>query len=302
MEQNKNHLENEKKNVILMMNQFLVGIDLQEDQYQGRPRSDIKDIIKCLLVMSYHGWSFRRANCDIETLYQEGHISYIPKRSTLCKYANDLRMIKILKELIQLTSLSFVDIEDCLMVDSSWFGKYMRISVNNYKENRSKAKSIPAMHKTRKMHVAIAKQSKIITAVLCSNGEKHDSPFLQELVESTLSNGFRIKTLLADKGYCSKDHYEFCEEKGIKAYIDFRKNVTGRAPRSILYAKQFKLYKNDFDDWHEVYRYRQLIESIFSTIKRKNRYYLRSRNEISQDVELLLKCFWYNLCIVAKHY
>ena len=52
--------------------------------------------------------------------------------------------------------------------------------------------------------------------------------------------------------------------------------------------------------WILFCRFRAIIEGIFSSIKRKNINYLRSRNEIAQDNELLFKALVYNLTIIGK--
>lgn len=45
---------------------------------------------------------------------------------------------------------------------------------------------------------------------------------------------------------------------------------------------------------------REIIESVFSVIKKKHNSYLRSKNQISRDVEMLLKCLVYNLCLIGR--
>lgn len=89
---------------------------------------------------------------------------------------------------------------------------------------------------------------------------------------------------------------------GIEAFIDFKKNHVVERSKSFLRKRQLLLYRNEKDIWHESCRFRVLIESLFSVIKRKGKSYLRSRNPTAQDCEMLLKIFWYNLNIIAKHY
>ena len=54
-------------------------------------------------------------------------------------------------------------------------------------------------------------------------------------------------------------------------------------------------WRNFNDTWET-----NLPEGVFSAIKRKNVNYLRSKREMSQDIELLLKALVYNLTIIGR--
>ncbi len=53
--------------------------------------------------------------------------------------------------------------------------------------------------------------------------------------------------------------------------------------------------------WNQTYRFRVIVEGIFSAMKRKNLNYLRSKKENAMDVEVLLKALVYNLTIIGKY-
>lgn len=63
----------------------------------------------------------------------------------------------------------------------------------------------------------------------------------------------------------------------------------------------FIKYSEQKEIWHETYRFRVLVEGIFSALKRKHLNYLRSKKEIALHVELLLKVLVYNLTIIGKY-
>jgi len=138
--------------------------------------------------------------------------------------------------------------------------------------------------------------------ILPSKGTEHDSPFFEEIVRSVSKLGFPLKTLLADSGYLSKDNYVICKELGIlNTFIDFKSNITGKRGKSDLWREKFKLYKEQKSIWNETYRFRVIVEGIFSAIKRKNITYLRSKKETAMDVEVLLKALVYNLTVISKY-
>jgi len=67
-----------------------------------------------------------------------------------------------------------------------------------------------------------------------------------------------------------------------------------------MWKQQIDIWKNKPEVWKESYRFRVVIEGIFSVIKKKHNSYLRSRNQVSRDVEMLLKCLVYNFSVIGK--
>jgi len=158
------------------------------------------------------------------------------------------------------------------------------------------------LQKVRKIHVACLKNSKVIAYAKASKGTEHDSPHFEDAVRTICNNGFKIKTLLVDAGYSGKNNYALCRDLGImEVFIDFKSNATLRRAKSDIWREKLRLYKEQKQIWNQSYRFRVLIEGVFSAIKRKNLNYLRSKNENARDVEVLLKAFVYNLTIIGKY-
>ena len=146
------------------------------------------------------------------------------------------------------------------------------------------------LDKCTKMHIACLKNSKIIAGIKVTKGTAHDSLIFKDLVISVVRNGFNIKNLLADAGYSSKDNYAFCYNLNIEnIFIDFKKRASLREQGRTPWMRQLKLFKKNLELWHESYRFRVIVEGIFSAIKKKQINYLRARQEISRENELLLK-------------
>ncbi len=303
MQVQKYSLENEKKNFLKILCSFIDSINFERDDYFiGRPRQDYGDLIKALLIMSYHVWSYRRANSDITKMYEEGLIFSIPRRSTLCKYMNDEDFKEILGMLVELSAKPFLEIETCVILDSTWYANMLRVSAGNTRERNKRNIKLPPHYKTRKLHIIIGRESKAILSAKTSFGSVHDIRMFMPLVKSVLSRGYKLRKLLADNAYNSKENYTFCDDNDIEAFIDFKSTDVERRSLSIMRKKQLKLLREEPDIWHESYNQRPLVESVFSSMKRKGKNYLRSRSAIAQDCEMLLRVLWYNLNIVAKYY
>jgi len=290
-------LESEKKKFIEFGINMIDSLNLDEEQYFGRPRAPYSDIIKSLLVMAFNGLSYRRSQSDIVNLYSNHMIDTISRKSTLHKYMNEERTKKILDNLVQQTALFFREHEDTLIVDSTWFGK--RMYTGGYTKVHDKQSNLA---KTRKMHIGILKNSRIIAVCKPTRGTVNDFKIFEHIVVSAVKNGFSIKTLLADKGYAGKQNYFLCSNLNIEnIFIDFKSNVTMRRAKSGAWRKQLTLFREHPEIWKENYRFRVIIESVISSIKKKQKNYLTSKNETAMDCELLLKCLVHNLTIIGKH-
>ncbi len=298
----KDYLESEKNDFLAVLNEFFDSLEEKRTNLIGRPQIYFKDMLKSLLIMAYHGFSYRRCRSDLEIARQFGIINAIPKRSTLCKYMNQEETKKQVIELIQQSALLFIPSESHLILDSTWFGLKMYSGGHNRKPFSSHDKENAPLTKTRKLHIGILKNSRIIAYATTSKGTMHDSVLFKEIVSKVLDNGFSIHVLLADSGYLSKSNYTFAQEKGIEnIFIDFRKNITGKRAKSQAWRDAFYLWKKDKEYWHEIYRYRVIIEGFFSLLKRKFMNWLRNRKAISRDNEMLLKVLAYNLTILVKY-
>ena len=291
----RNHLEKEKMNFLKSMCYFLDGIDLKEDQINGRPRSDLREILKHLLVMSYNAMSYRRAISDLQILKSQDFIQDLISRSTLNDYANSEETILLLERLIQISSTFFKDQEDTLIVDSTWFGE--RMYAGGYTDVHGSKKGLT---NTRKIHVGILKNSKAICYAKATIGTMHDCPAFKDIVLES-SKLFSFKYCLGDKAYCSRENYIICNDLDITPFLDFKKSYRAARGKSKLWKTQIDIWKNKPETWHETYRYRVVIEAVFSAIKKKHNSYLRSRKQNSRDVEMLLKCLTYNLSLIGKN-
>ncbi len=291
-------LEQEKEKFINNLCDFIEPLNFEQMQIMGRPKANFKDIIKSLCMMSFNGMSYRRTQSDLKRMFEDDLIKSIPPRSTLNDYVNNENTKFIVEKLIQASALFFTENEDTIILDSTWFGE--RMYSGGYRKVYDK-KNAP-LGKVRKLHVACLKDSKIIACAFATKGTRHDSPVFEELVTKLNLNGFKIKTLLADAGYSGKNNYALCKELGIlNVFIDFKSNATLSRAKSDIWREKLKLYKEQKEVWNQTYRFRVIVEGIFSAIKKKHLNYLRSKKETAMDVEVLLKALVYNLTIIGKY-
>lgn len=291
-------LEKEKEKFIINLCDFIEPLNFEQLQFMGRPKANFKDIVKAMCVMSYNGMSYRRTQSDLKWMYEQELIRTIPPRSTLNDYSNNKNTELMVEKLIQISALFFRENEDTMILDSTWLATKMYHG--GFKKVYDK-KNVN-FEETRKLHISCLKNSRIICCAKATVGERHDCPLFKDLVKPPVKNGFNIKTLIADSGYMSKENSALCQELGMTgAFIDFRVKATGKHAKSNLWRESVKMWKEQKEVWHETYRFRVLVEGIFSAIKRKNLNYLRSKKETALHVELLLKALVYNITIIGKY-
>lgn len=98
-------------------------------------------------------------------------------------------------------------------------------------------------------HYSVDSKQNIITDVLTVHADKSDSEILPEIIKRAdkklEGNGLKIKSVAADKNYCSGKNLRELEEKGIEPFIPTQKhpNTTGGIDRS-----QF-IYDKDKDEY-----------------------------------------------------
>ncbi|MEK6914982.1 MAG: transposase [Nanoarchaeota archaeon] len=263
-------------------------------------RPHYKNALKCLLLMAYPSNSYRKGYSEMLFAQRQGIISHPIKRSAVCKYMNSIETYKLLGLLIQESARQFIRSNQTLILDSTWMGLKMYVGGFTNKPASKRHSGIPSLRKTRKLHIGIIRDSKVIAYARTSQGTEHDAKFFEEIVTAVKFNGFDLNTVLADAGYLSKRHYELTEELGIQnAFINFRSN-SKFGGGSKAWNTAFNLYKKNHERFRDAYRYRWGVEGVISTIKRRSMNWLRTRNDVARDNELMLKALIHNLVIIGK--
>jgi len=112
LQPNKITLENEKENFIQNLCDFIQPLNFEQIQIMGRPKTNFKDIIKALCMMSYNGMSYRRTQTDLKWMFENELIKSVAPRSTLNDYSNNKNTKNLIEKLIQVSALFFNENED----------------------------------------------------------------------------------------------------------------------------------------------------------------------------------------------
>lgn len=142
-----------------------------------------------------------------------------------------------------------------------------------------------------KLSMVIDTKSKQILALRLRAKSAHDSRDVKYLVNRLKDKPIK---LIADKGYDAEWVHQFCKSKGIFAVIPIRNWGKVR-------HKNFSLRRLSQNDWNQkTYGRREMVESVFSAIKRKFGCSVSSLSMRRMRAEMYLRAIAHNLELLLK--
>lgn len=142
-----------------------------------------------------------------------------------------------------------------------------------------------------KLHISIDVDTGIIHWFIITPSKRHDSPEFKNLIKHLPELG----NVLGDKGYSSRNNCQIVADKEGKPYLHFKDNATNKAKGKSAWIISIREYKNNTEEWLSTYHLRSIVESVFSSIKKRWGSFLRSLKKWMQKKELSLKVLSYNV-------
>lgn len=207
----------------------------------------------------------------------------IPKKSTLQDWL-DLFDTKLIRELIDLSvdkSNLKVTAIDGSGIDKNFKSDYYKKRLNDFGD---KIKN--SYHKLDIIVDTYGKKQIIDYSFLLKN--RHDSFVAKKLLKKIK---FKKCKILADKGY---QNYDFVDEMKAKQnnFISPPKNYGGKCRHNNL-KRERKII--NFESNKPIYRRRVIVESVFSSLKRKQQLKLRSKLSYMKKREMGWHILYYNI-------
>jgi len=225
---------------------------------------------------------------------ERGLIEKVPHFTSVGNYMESPELTPIIKELITVTSLALASVENDFTIDSSGFGTSRFVKWFDHKYGKDKD-----IRTWIKAHLVCGVKTNIVTAVELTVTNEHDSKFLPELVTQTAQN-FTVKEVSGDKAYSSRANLEFINELGAVPYIPFKNGTTGRAKNAPTWKKMYHYFEFKNEEFLEHYHKRSNAETTFHMIKSNFGDAVRSKTEVAQVNEVLLKVLCHNICVVIQ--
>lgn len=243
----------------------------------------------------YSTFSGRRFMTDLKDAHARGYLSHLPCYNTLFNYFENEDLTPLLKELVTITSLPLAAVEQDFAVDSSGFStcRYTRWFDTKHGD-------IPMeRHSWMKVHLMCGVRTNVVTAVEVTDGNAADSPQFAPLVETSAKH-FALRQVSGDKAYSSKLNVAYVSTLGATPYIPFKSNATGSQGAMTIWKRAYHYYSLNRDAFLAEYHKRSNVETTFHMIKSKFGEALRSKSEVAQFNEALLKVLCHNICCVIQ--
>lgn len=148
-----------------------------------------------------------------------------------------------------------------------------------------------------KIHVAVDIKTKKLVSMKVTKEDVHDGQILKELVDD-VSKRYRIKKVMADGAYDSKDNFHYLDEMNMIPAIKVRKNSSVKKNSKCIPRKLSVIHQlRDLKQWKRKQKYgmRWMAESAFSSIKRTFGEHVSSVKWNNIVNELMVKASIYNL-------
>jgi transposase len=289
---------NEKRLVAELLHKLCRNVPTAPQKGSGQRRLPMPDVIFAAAMKVYGGLSGRRTTSDLDAFVEEGLLSRAPHYNSIFLYLEDEAMGAILRGLIEESANPLRAVERDFAVDSTGIATSCFDRWYDQKYGASVKKA--AYRKFLKCHAMCGVKTHIITAIEVTDGDSNDSPHLPKLLEATAAPGrFTPVEVSADKGYLSKENQEAIVKKGAAAFIPFKSNSTeGR--QDDLWRKLFYFFNFKRDEFLTHYHKRSNVESVFSMMKAKFGGSVRSKLDVAQRNEILLKVLCHNLCVLVQ--
>lgn len=150
-----------------------------------------------------------------------------------------------------------------------------------------------------KIHFAVDIKTKQVVAMDVSSEKVHDGKRLKRLVNRAKKN-VRVKRVLGDGAYDSKENFNFLAAKHVKPVIRVKRNSVTKN-RGSMSRKMAVIEQQAFKPkaWSRIHRYgyRWTVEGAFSSIKRIFGEYVTAKKYINMAKEMTLKASIYNTFI-----
>jgi len=142
-----------------------------------------------------------------------------------------------------------------------------------------------------KIHIIIDINQGYILDYHITNHKKNDCPILEKI----LRNIKYLRKLVADAGYLSRKNCTLVGERGGKPYIAVKSNSTPKSKGSKEWKVMVDCFIKHKGGFKKAYNCRSIIESVFSSMKRRWNSTLRSLKKWYQRKELAIKVICYNI-------
>jgi hypothetical protein len=116
-----------------------------------------------------------------------------------------------------------------------------------------------------KLHISIDVDTGVVHWFTMTPWNRHDSREFTDLLQHLPDLG----NVFGDKAFSSRGNCQLVADKNGVPYLHFKDNATSKAKGKPAWSISFRSYQKDKEAWLAVYHLRSLVESVFSSMKKR---------------------------------
>jgi transposase len=265
----------------------------------GRPPTDPKDVVRCLLLRALEGWSFDEVHatlCALPQLARRLRCRRIPAAPTVAALAPRVS-VEYLQTLLARLAQRLVRARENLAADGTG------LATRRFERWLSVRGSPAHRHAFVKLHALVATRAQFpfFLSARVTDAYTNDTTELEALL-AQLPSGQPIGNVALDKGYLSRRNAQAVSDRGGRPVIDLRKNIrridAGGSPAWSAMLFDRRTHRREF---RCRYRRRAVIEGVFGAFKDRFGPRIRSRHLGAQRTEILARVVVWNALATAYH-
>lgn len=291
------------------MNDFLILVRILVDELKlelganiqrgsvGHPRASCFDKAKAILVQQYFQVS-NRETAGLLLLFKEKlNIRELISYKAVERAYEDPYVIALFRLLLEKTNQPIIGKETKFAGDGTGIPTTIK---HNYANDRGDAKQMKLYDR---MICVLGTEYKIISAVVITDGQDNESPFVKPLLQETHKTHKQIDIFAYDGAAYSYDIMEYSESIGAKPRIMPPLNAVLRSTGCMAKKRMLLGFLNNTQEWLEEYHIRSTTESRNSVDKRIDTRPLLKKIECRRHTEAYARTLKYNIRqLVYIHY
>ncbi len=284
----------EKTLFMKLLGELCLTMDKPNDNnFSGYDIRSFSGRIFCMAMKVYLGTSSRRMISDLRMCQRLGYINQVPHFNSVLNYFNNRSMKKVLKYLIELSAMPLAQLERKFAVDASGIGMHQ---YDKWSSIRTRHKE---HRKYKKIHVIYGVLTNVAVSCKVTQGTANDSPHFAELLQRAADN-WDIEEVTADMAYSSRRNLKLVLDVGAIPFIPFKKNAVAKQRGFEVWNKMYNYFKNHQEEFLRHYHKRSNAETGFYMIKTKFGEFVKAKNDIAQENEILVKILCHNICVLIQ--
>jgi len=259
----------------------------QHRKRTGRPPIPERDIMIGLLLQTFLNLKFRMTQCFLKIFQEYFNIERVPHHTVLSKKNRSKRWKSVIRRFNYFILDMLPDRKGVLATDATGYsGRKVAWKDVDY--------GLRATQDWEKLHACIETDTFLILSYTLTKSNVHDSQEF-ESIWNNLPDNVDPKRSLADSAYGGDDCLSVAREKGAIPIHDVKSNAVHVSEPETAYGKLVNFAIHWPNRFQELYKDRQLVETVFSMIEAHFGYRLKCRTKIGRQNEVQSKICAHNI-------